>query len=62
MKLTRNRVIGAVLVILVAVLGIGQHLLEKEAIAQTTGKVMVPRTGQGRLVLRFPELGQEQAK
>ena len=29
MKLTRNRVIGAVLVVLVAVLGIGQHLLEK---------------------------------
>jgi hypothetical protein len=43
MKLTRNRVIGAALVVLVAVLGIGQHLLEKEAIAQTTGKVMVPK-------------------
>ena len=26
-----------------AVLGIGQHLLEKEAIAQTTGKVMAPK-------------------
>jgi hypothetical protein len=43
MRLTRNRVIGAALVVLVAVLGIGQHLLEKEAIAQTTGKVMVPK-------------------
>ena len=27
-----------------------------------TGRVTVPATGQGRLVLRFPELGQEQAK
>jgi hypothetical protein len=27
-----------------------------------TGRVTVPMTGQGRLVLRFPELGQEQAK
>jgi hypothetical protein len=26
------------------------------------GRVTVPATGQGRLVLRFPELGQEQAK
>src|SRR4029453_3676147 len=43
MKLTRNRVIGVALVVLVAVLGIGQHLLEKEAIAQTNGKVMVPK-------------------
>jgi len=27
-----------------------------------TGRVTVPATGQGRLILRFPELGQEQAK
>ncbi len=27
-----------------------------------TGRVTVPATGQGRIVLRFPELGQEQAK
>ena len=27
-----------------------------------TGRVTVPATGQGRLVLRFPELGQELAK
>ncbi len=27
-----------------------------------TSRVTVPMTGQGRLVLRFPELGQEQAK
>jgi len=27
-----------------------------------TGRVTVPMTGQGRLILRFPELGQEQAK
>lgn len=27
-----------------------------------TGRVAVPATGQGRLVIRFPELGQEQAK
>ena len=27
-----------------------------------SGRVTVPATGQGRLILRFPELGQEQAK
>jgi hypothetical protein len=27
-----------------------------------TGRATVPATGQGRLVIRFPELGQEQAK
>ena len=27
-----------------------------------TGRVTVPATGQGRLVIRFPEFGQEQAK
>jgi hypothetical protein len=27
-----------------------------------TGRVRVPATGQARLVIRFPELGQEQAK
>jgi hypothetical protein len=27
-----------------------------------TGRVTVPATGQGRLLLRFPEIGQEQAK
>jgi len=27
-----------------------------------SGRVTVPMTGQGRLVLRFPELGQAQAK
>ena len=43
MRLTRNRVIGTALVVLLAVLGIGQHLLEREAIAQTNGKVMVPK-------------------
>ena len=43
MKLTRNRVIGVAVVALLAVLGIGQHLLEKEALAQTNGKVMVPK-------------------
>ena len=43
MKLTRNSVIGVAGVALLAVLGIGQHLLEKEAIAQTNGKVMVPK-------------------
>jgi hypothetical protein len=26
------------------------------------GRVTVPPTGQGRLILRFPELGQQQAK
>jgi hypothetical protein len=27
-----------------------------------TGKATVPMTGQARVVIRFPELGQEQAK
>jgi hypothetical protein len=27
-----------------------------------TGRANVPATGQGRLILRFPEFGQEQAK
>jgi hypothetical protein len=27
-----------------------------------TGRVTVPATGQGRLILRFPEFGQERAK
>src|SRR5262249_32676940 len=40
---TRNRLIGAVFVALLAVLGISQHVLEKKAIAQTNGKVMVPK-------------------
>ena len=34
---------------------------EVESVSKT-GRVTVPATGQGRLVLRFPELGQEQAK
>src|SRR5262249_1532622 len=43
MRRGRNRLIGSVLVVLLAALGIGQHLLEKEAIAQSSGKVMVPK-------------------
>jgi hypothetical protein len=39
----RNRLIGAGLITLLAALGIGQHLLQQEAIAQSNGKVMVPK-------------------
>ena len=41
--MTRNRVIGAALVVLVAVLGVGQHLLEKEAIAQAKRQGQAPK-------------------
>ena len=43
MTRTRNRLVGAALVTLLAVLGVGQHLLEKQANAQSNGKVMVPK-------------------
>jgi hypothetical protein len=43
MKQTRNRLVGTGFAVLLAVLFVGQHLLQKEAIAQSGGKVMVPK-------------------
>src|SRR5262245_62740152 len=43
MTRTRNLLVGASLIALLAVLGIGQRLLEQEAAAQAKGGVQAPR-------------------
>jgi hypothetical protein len=43
MKRTRNVLTGVAFLTLLVTLGIGQSLLQKQAIAQTNGKVMAPR-------------------